>query len=133
MKQLVHNKVINKSILTDGISLPKDCYELLIELTGMQFDVGENSSATIVIDNEDFNVTLKNSNAQARKDKLIQFRWALGNVGNKMRSLFPFGKTNLIADDGGANKGSICKWISSSSEQRSYWWLHLVPGSCKRC
>lgn len=133
MKQLVHNKVINKSILTDGISLPKDCYELLIELTGMQFDVGENSSATIVIDNEDFNVTLKNSNAQARKDKLIQFRWALGNVGNKMRSLFPTGKTNLIADDGGANKGSICKWILSSTEQRSYWWLHLVSWSCKRC
>lgn len=34
MKQLVHNKVVNKSILTDGISLPKDCYELLVELTG---------------------------------------------------------------------------------------------------
>ena len=109
MKQLVHNKVINKSILTDGISLPKDCYELLIELTGKQFDVGENTSATIVIDNEDFNVTLKNSNAQARRDKLIQFRWALGNVGNKMRSLFPTGKMNLIADDGGANKGSTTK------------------------
>lgn len=109
MKQLVHNKVINKSILTDGISLPKDCYELLNELTGRQFDVGESTSATIVIDNEIFNVALKNSNAQARKDKLIQFRWALGSVGNKMRSLFPIGKVNLIADDGGANKECTTK------------------------
>lgn len=104
MKQLVHHKVINKSILTDGISLPKDCYDQLIELTGRQFDVGESMPATIVIDNEDFAVTLKNSNAQARRDKLIQFRWALGNVGNKIRSLFPIGRENLIAENGGAKK-----------------------------
>lgn len=73
MKQLVHNKVVNKSILTDGISLPKDCYELLVELTGKQFNMRENMSATIVIDNENFKVALKNSNALARKEKLIQF------------------------------------------------------------
>lgn len=104
MKQLVHNKIINKSILTDGISLPKDCYEQLIKLTGRQFDVGESMPATIMIDHECFSVTLKNSNAQARKDKLIQFRWALGNVGNKMRSLFPNGTANLISESGGANR-----------------------------
>lgn len=104
MRQLVHNKIINKSILTDGISLPKDCYEQLIKLTGRQFNVGESMPATIVIDNEDFTATLKNSNAQARKDKLIQFRWALGNVGNKMRSLFPMGTENLISESGGANR-----------------------------
>lgn len=59
MKQLVHNKVVNKSILTDGISLPKDCYELLVELTGKQFNMREKTSATIVIDNENFKVALK--------------------------------------------------------------------------
>lgn len=104
MKLLVHNKAINKSILTDGISLPKDCYEQLVDLTGKQFNVGETMTATVIIDNTSYIVSLKNSNAQARKDKLIQFRWSLGNVGNKMRSLFPKGKANLISDDGGANR-----------------------------
>ena len=109
MKQLVHNKTINKSILTDGISLPKDCYEQLIELTGKQFDVGDSMPATLLIDNERFSVTLKNSNAQTRRDKLIQFRWALGNVGNKMRSLFPIGTSNLITENGGANREATTK------------------------
>ena len=104
MKILLNKKEINKSLLTDGISLPKEIYTDLFKLLGKRLNKGDKEGVTIVIDNTPFEASLNNSNAKDRKDELLQFRWSM-SIGNKMRSLFQDSASKLVAEDGGAVKG----------------------------
>lgn len=104
MKILLNRKEINKSLLTDGISLPKEIYTDLFKLLGKRLNKGDKEGVTIVIDNIHFEASLNNSNAKDRKDELLQFRWSM-DIGNKMRSLFTDSKPKLVTKDGGAVKG----------------------------
>ena len=108
MKILLHNKEINKSLLTDGISLPKEIYSELFGLLGKRLNKGDKEPVIIIIDNKTFDASLNNSNAKDRKDELLQFRWSM-SIGNKMRSLFRESTSKLVADDGGAVKGKTEK------------------------
>lgn len=104
MKVLLTNKEINKSLLTDGISLPKEIYPDLFLLLGKRLQKGDKEPVKIIIDNSLFDVSLNNSNAKDRKDELLQFRWST-TIENKMRSLFQDSTPKLVAKDGGAVKG----------------------------
>ena len=108
MKILLNKKEINKSLLTDGISLPKEIYTDLFELLGKRLNKGDKEGVTIVVDNTPFDASLNNSNAKDRKDELLQFRWSM-SIGNKMRSLFTDSTSKLVAEDGGAVKGKTKK------------------------
>ena len=108
MKILLNKKEINKSLLTDGISLPKEIYNDLFELLGKRLNKGDKEGVTIVVDNTPFDASLNNSNAKDRKDELLQFRWSM-SIGNKMRSLFTDSTSKLVAEDGGAVKGKTKK------------------------
>ena len=104
MKALLKNKEINKSLLTDGISLPKEIYPDLFLLLGKRLQKGDKEPVKIIIDNSLFDASLNNSNAKDRKDELLQFRWST-TIENKMRSLFRDSTPKLVAEDGGAVKG----------------------------
>lgn len=108
MKILLHNKEVNKSLLTDGISLPKETYNDLYGLLGKHLNKGDKEPITLIIDNTPFDASLNNSNAKDRNDTLLQFRWNM-NIGNKMRSLFRDSTSKLIADNGGAVRGNTQK------------------------
>ena len=49
MKILLNKKEINKSLLTDGISLPKEIYNDLFELLGKRLNKGDKEGVTIVV------------------------------------------------------------------------------------
>ena len=104
MKALLKNKEINKSLLTDGISLPKEIYPDLFLLLGKRLQKGDKEPVQIIIDNSLFDASLNNSNAKDRKDELLQFRWST-TIENKMRSLFRDSTPKLVTKDGGAVKG----------------------------
>ena len=111
MKILLNKKEINKSLLTDGISLPKEIYNDLFELLGKRLKKGDKEEVTIIVDNTPFEASLNNSNAKKRNDELIQFRWNM-NIGNKMRSLFSKSTSILVAEDGGAIRGKSTEYIN---------------------
>ena len=103
MKILLNRKEINKSLLTDGITLPKDIYDNLYSILGRQLSKGEKIKISIVIDSTPYEASVYYSNAD-RNDVSIQFRWNM-NIGSKMRSLFTDSKPKLVTKDGGAVKG----------------------------
>ncbi len=111
MKILLNKKEINKSLLTDGISLPKEIYNDLFELLGKRLKKGDKEEVTIIVDNTPFEASLNNSNAKKRKGELIQFRWNM-DIGNKMRSLFSKSTSILVAEDGGAIRGKSTEYIN---------------------
>ena len=104
MKILLYRKEINKSLVTDGISLPKEIYPDLFDLLGKRLNKGDKEVVTIIIDNSAFEAKLKDSGASGRNDMLVQFRWNM-DIGDKMRSLFQDSTSKLVAENGGAVKG----------------------------
>ena len=104
MKVLLSKKEINKSLLTDGISLPKEIYPDLFKLIGRRMNSGDKEDISIVIDSMAYEAKLKDSNAIGRNDMLVQFRWNM-NIGNKMRALFRDSTAKLVAENGGAVRG----------------------------
>ena len=104
MKILLSKKEINKSLLTDGISLPKEIYPELFKLIGKRMNSGDKEDVSIVIDSKAYEAKLKDSNATGRSDMLVQFRWNM-NIGNKMRALFRDSTAKLVAENGGAVRG----------------------------
>jgi len=91
MKEIVHHKIIDKSILSDGMTLPREVHAPIYDLLGKTLSRGDKESIKIQIDNQLFDASLKNLNnsATARLNDSLQLRWSVGNIGQKMRSLFP--------------------------------------------
>jgi len=107
MKEIVHHKIIDKSILSDGMTLPREVHEPIYELLGKSLSRGDKESIKIQIDNQLFDASLKNLNnpTSSRSNDSLQLRWSVGNIGQKMRSLFPDSTPKLVAEDGGAIQG----------------------------
>lgn len=101
MKRLLRHFKANKSVLTDGLSLPKDVYQEIYAWQGKTLNKGDKVPIDLIIDNQHFSASLNNSNAKDRKDTLLQIRYS-SSVGNKMRSLFQDSTSKLITDDGKA-------------------------------
>ena len=108
MKSLIRHKIIDKSVLTDGITLPQEVNQQIYDNVGQQLKRGDKLEIKILIDNHEYPASLKNMNnsREARTNDQLQLRWAVGNIGKKMRSLFKDSKPKLINDDGGAIRGT---------------------------
>lgn len=107
MIKLVQYKIIDKSILTDGMTLPRDVNQVLYLLLGKTLARGDKEPVRIRVGDETFDASLKNMNnsTEARANDSLQLRWSIGNIGQKMRSLFLDSTPKLVDEGGGAKKG----------------------------
>lgn len=108
MNLLVQHKIIDKSILWDGMTLPRDVNQVLYEMLGKTLARGDKEPVRIKVDGEWFDVSLKNMNnsTEARTNDSLQLRWTPASLGKKMRDLFITSAPLLIDEDGKAIKGS---------------------------
>ena len=108
MKQLVRHKIIDKSILWDGMTLPRDVNQVFYEMLGKTLLRGDKESVRIKVSDEWFDVSLKNMNnsIEARTNDSLQLRWSPTSLGKKMRDLFITSEPLLIDKEGKAIKGA---------------------------
>lgn len=108
MKQLVQHKIIDKSILWDGMTLPRDVNQELYEMLGKTLARGDKEPVRIRVGDEWFDASLKNMNnsTEARTNDSLQLRWTPTGLGKKMRDIFVSNAPLLIDDEGKAIKGS---------------------------
>lgn len=108
MEQLVRHKIIDKSILWDGMTLPRDVNQVLYEMLGKTLARGDKEPVRIKVSGEWFDVSLKNINnsTESRTNDSLQLRWTPASFGKKMRDLFITSAPLLIDEEGKAIKGS---------------------------
>ena len=92
MGVLLINKMVDKSLLTDGFSIPAKLQLLFYELTGEVLKKGDTKMITLLIGGESYHAQLKNQNFDAKfeghKD-LLQIRYSKNSpLSCKLRQLF---------------------------------------------
>lgn len=104
MKEIVHHKIIDKSVLTDGMTLPRESIALIYGLIGKELERGESEPITMIIDNEQFvhkddnriTITNLNNSSDSRTNDSLQFRYNKSSVGEKLRHVFSESVSKVI-------------------------------------
>ncbi|MBO4801824.1 MAG: hypothetical protein J5545_08180, partial [Bacteroidaceae bacterium] len=106
LKIIVKNKELNKSLLKEGISLPKDIYPMLFSLLGKHPKKGDKEIVSVVLNNIIYEASLYSSNAEKLNGELFQLLWR-AEMAAKLCQFFEDSTIKLVDKNGKAIKGPI--------------------------
>lgn len=112
-------KVVDKSVLKEGFSIPVVYKELLFKEIGFQLLHGERREIQILIDDDLYEATMTNINFDQDKysnhKDILQIRYKTnGKLAQKLREKFGYTADSLIAN----NPHYSPKWLSSLPENK---------------
>lgn len=90
----LYRKMVDKSLLTEGFSIPKKEQPLFHALTGGAIHVGEERPVKFIIDGQEYECSFKNQiydrQVYANHSDVVQFRYSPNSpLAKKFRQLFP--------------------------------------------
>lgn len=106
MNIVVRNKELNKSLLKEGISLPKDIYQVVYSMLGKRLQKGDKMSVSVILNNTTYEASLYSSNAEKLKGELLQLLWR-SDMTSKLCLFFKESTNKLVDEHGKAIKGAV--------------------------
>lgn len=128
----LYRKLVDKSLLTEGFSIPRSEQPLFHALSGGRINVGESRVVKFLIDGEEFECEFKNQpydrNVYSNHADVMQFRYSSSSpLAKKFRQLFPLTSKYVEAEMKRKRDENDKRYIKYPEEMREFIILNSTP------
>lgn len=127
---LILNKAVDKSVLTDGFSIPIQFHEIFFQQLGFTLDHGESRDITLLLDNVEYVVTFINQGFNREKfgnrTDILQIRYTAGNpLVKKLRE--KYAATQRIVEEYLTTRTDKKRRLVIPEDNREYLAIYATP------